>query len=231
MLIMSDLQLLTGLAIMISGFTQLRCGLSTYHWLRVIHLAWFSSVTHLCCLTFLRDYLRKNKMMQLWRISGMVAQSLMLIYAFTTTSRYEWAWPKNDDFVPQEPIQVTPYDEAICFIRPSLPKHWADSNSFQRMIISMAFMGFAMANRVLRLYHPSHAIFIKTRRWCSNKARSLLWSAYGNIIFPSIVASMAAIIVYRPLLALFLMTRLLLDMVSSKAFEVDGIMHLDVTDC
>lgn len=56
MLTMSDFQLITGLAILISGFTQLQTGISAYHWQRLVQLAWFSSVTHLCCLTALRDY-------------------------------------------------------------------------------------------------------------------------------------------------------------------------------
>ncbi|OAL06288.1 hypothetical protein IQ06DRAFT_77532 [Phaeosphaeriaceae sp. SRC1lsM3a] len=39
MLMMSDLQLLTGLAIIISGFAQLRSCISTFHWQKLVHLA------------------------------------------------------------------------------------------------------------------------------------------------------------------------------------------------
>lgn len=90
MLMMSDLQLLTGLAIMISGFTQLRACVSIYHWQRLTHLAWFSCVTHLTCSTFLREHLRKNKRFQLWRVPGMVALVIMLLYVLATTAQYDW---------------------------------------------------------------------------------------------------------------------------------------------
>ncbi|KAF2712528.1 hypothetical protein K504DRAFT_206294 [Pleomassaria siparia CBS 279.74] len=36
MLTMSDIQLLAGLSILISGFTQIRCGLSAYHWQKLV---------------------------------------------------------------------------------------------------------------------------------------------------------------------------------------------------
>lgn len=54
---MSDLQILTGISILISGYAQLECGLSCYHWQVLVYLAWFSSLTHLSCLTLLRNYL------------------------------------------------------------------------------------------------------------------------------------------------------------------------------
>ncbi|KAH7093346.1 hypothetical protein FB567DRAFT_173148 [Paraphoma chrysanthemicola] len=89
MLMMSDLQLLTGLGILTSGFARLRCGMSTFHWQRIVNLAWFSSVTHLCCLTFLREHLRRNRVLQIWRIPGMVALTFMLMVALVTTLSYE----------------------------------------------------------------------------------------------------------------------------------------------
>ncbi|KAJ5102689.1 hypothetical protein N7532_003218 [Penicillium argentinense] len=42
---MSDLQIVTGFSIMISGFAQLNCGLTTFEWQMIIHLAWFSSIS------------------------------------------------------------------------------------------------------------------------------------------------------------------------------------------
>lgn len=107
---MSDLQLITGLAIIVSGFAQLRCGISAYHWQRIVQLAWFSSITHLCCLTFLRDYLHQHKSAQVWRIPGMVALVVMVIAALVPTAHY--AWELDDTMDLSRPL---PYDHAICF--------------------------------------------------------------------------------------------------------------------
>jgi hypothetical protein len=158
MLIMSDLQLITGLTIMLSGFLQLNCGLSTYHWQRVIRLAWFSSVTHLCCLTFLRDYLRENKMLQIWRIPSMAMLSILLIFAFTTTSQYDWkpsiAYQMSE---PSEHLAVRPYDQAICVMRSAkILKEVMVTRSGQRMIVSIILLATGMISRIVRLYQPSH---------------------------------------------------------------------------
>jgi arginine exporter protein ArgO len=87
---MSDLQIVTGLSILISGFSQLHCGLSTYHWQVLVYLAWFSSLTHLCCLTFLRNYLFNHPGQRLWRLVSMFVIVLMLVVALVPTGYFDW---------------------------------------------------------------------------------------------------------------------------------------------
>jgi hypothetical protein len=206
MLIMSDLQLLTGLAIMISGFAQLPCGISTYHWQRIVNTAWFACVTHLSCLTFLRDHLLNNRITQLWRVPGMIVLTSMIIYALTTTSRYD-----------QGGNGPTSFDQAICFLGP-----FFDSSSTDgiRGLISIVFLGFGMINRIRRLYHAPNVIMTKLRIWISHKARGFLMQVYGQGSADSFVACLAAVLVYRQLLTIFLMVRLLTDGLTSMAFEV-----------
>jgi hypothetical protein len=207
---------------MLSGFLQLNCGISTFHWQRVIHLAWFSSVTHMCCLTFLRDHLCESKVLQVWRIPSMVILSMLLIYAFTTTSRYDW----NDyvDYGASEAsshLAVEPYDQAVCFMRPpKISEDVATIMSGQRMIVSIVLLATGMISRVVRLYQPSHMAVIKSRSWVSRKAMLFLQWSYRKVIADSIYASVAAVLIYRPLLAVFLSARLLADVFTSKAFEV-----------
>ncbi|KAL4915264.1 hypothetical protein BDW62DRAFT_188963 [Aspergillus aurantiobrunneus] len=86
---MSDLQLGTGTAILISGYSQLRCGLYSYHWLVIGRLAWFSSLTHLSCLTFLRNYLYNQKPQRQWRLLFMFVLVIMLITAMVSTGSYD----------------------------------------------------------------------------------------------------------------------------------------------
>jgi uncharacterized membrane protein len=42
-LILSDTQLVTGLAILIAGYSQLSCSITAYHWQIMVYVAWFSS--------------------------------------------------------------------------------------------------------------------------------------------------------------------------------------------
>jgi hypothetical protein len=82
---MSDVQIVTGIAILVSGFAQLNCGLSIYHWHMIVHLAWFSFVTHLTALTFLRRYIHDNPGIRAMRLFLMSFLVLALAVAFIPT--------------------------------------------------------------------------------------------------------------------------------------------------
>lgn len=66
--LLGDTQIITSVAILLSGYTQLPCGMSTYHWVMVVDLAWFSAITHLAALTSLRHYFRRRPATALWRV-------------------------------------------------------------------------------------------------------------------------------------------------------------------
>jgi hypothetical protein len=226
---------------MISGFTQLRCGISTYHWRRVVNTAWFACVTHLCCLTFLRDHLIHNRIAQLWRVPAMVALTTMIIYALTTTSQYDWDtseynwdiskynWDMSEynwnttkyNWTSNIPGRsVSPADQAICYLDPSFSDGYLLANWRFRILISMIFLGFGMINRFRRLYHAPNLILSKGRAWVSCRVRGILMYYYGKSRANSFIACIVAVLVYRPLLALFLTVRLLMDGLTSMAFEV-----------
>ncbi|KAG7004937.1 hypothetical protein G7Y79_00022g051580 [Physcia stellaris] len=55
-LLYSDTQVVTGMAILLTGYIQLPSGISSYHWQVIVDLAWFSTLSHLATLTALRGY-------------------------------------------------------------------------------------------------------------------------------------------------------------------------------
>ena len=84
-LMFSDLQVLTGVAVLVCGLSQLRCGISTYHWQVMVNLAWFSSLTHLATLTSLRSHFRKRPTMAIWRVLLMGITLGLLLAALVPT--------------------------------------------------------------------------------------------------------------------------------------------------
>ena len=84
-LMFSDQQLITGIGILVSGYTQITCSLSTYHWQVVVYLAWFSSLTHLTTLTALRAFFRKQPMLAYWRAFFMGCTIVLLGTALAPT--------------------------------------------------------------------------------------------------------------------------------------------------
>lgn len=84
-LMFSDQQLITGIGILVSGYTQINCGLSAYHWQIVVYLAWFSSLTHLTTLTALRTFFREQPTLAYWRVFFMGCTVVLLATALGST--------------------------------------------------------------------------------------------------------------------------------------------------
>ncbi|KAF6783880.1 hypothetical protein CSOJ01_15836 [Colletotrichum sojae] len=93
---LADAQLVTGFSILISGYWALKHGqgLSAYHWKMLVFLAWFSSVTHLSALTFLRGYFAVHPAGRLWRISMMFFLLVLLFVGFIPTGHFEFLGDK-----------------------------------------------------------------------------------------------------------------------------------------
>lgn len=81
----SDQQSLMGVAILVSGFSQLTCSLATYHWQLTFDLAWFSSITHLTTLTCLRHYFHERPALRIWRLLLMAITAILLSAALFPT--------------------------------------------------------------------------------------------------------------------------------------------------
>jgi hypothetical protein len=68
---LSDQQLVTGIAILLTGYAQ-TCTIDGYHFMILVAMAWFSSTTHLSTLVVLRDTFRACPTLRLFRVIGMV---------------------------------------------------------------------------------------------------------------------------------------------------------------
>ena len=81
-LALSDQQLVTGLAVLIAGYTD-RCSRSFYHFQIIAVLGWFSSTTHLSTLAVLRTYLIDHPRVRDWRVTAMLAIFGLLVVSQT----------------------------------------------------------------------------------------------------------------------------------------------------
>lgn len=238
MLTMSDLQLLSGLSILISGYAQLRCGISAYHWQKIVNLAWFASTTHLCCLTFLRNYLCDRKAERIWRLSAMGVLVLMLIVAITFTRSFVFEVPSHPPF--QGVLRPSPGDYAICYLHDAHvpPVNWTspvevswqelgfdwrntllDTNR-QYVILSVILLGLGMLVRIMRLHQFTTTWLVWARRTISWHETAVLDEVHNWANAGQPFSSLKRSLCYRPLLALAIVLRTLLDVVLSMAFEV-----------
>ncbi|KAF5009952.1 hypothetical protein FDECE_3859 [Fusarium decemcellulare] len=89
-LTLSDQQLVTGMAILVSGIAHQR-DLSGYEYCIMVTLAWFSSTTHLATLHALRTYLRGQKVIRTIRVCGMGCVLILLVYTFSVMVRVTYS--------------------------------------------------------------------------------------------------------------------------------------------
>ncbi|KAI0154683.1 hypothetical protein GGR57DRAFT_512234 [Xylariaceae sp. FL1272] len=101
-----DVQVITGLAMLITGFALLDCGISAYDWQVIASLAWFSVITHLAGLSVLRSHLRAHAWKRRFRLLLMTALFGLWVRAVIPTIFFAW---------PTYAIFALPGDFARCY--------------------------------------------------------------------------------------------------------------------
>ena len=89
MLAYSDQQCITGIAILLSGYSQILT-MTVYDWQILVDLAWFSSITHLTTLTCLRHYFRQRRALSVLRIACMTVNAVILAVSIGSTGWQMW---------------------------------------------------------------------------------------------------------------------------------------------
>lgn len=87
-LLLSDYQLLFGVAVLIAGFWK-HCSISVYHFSIVVDLAIFSN-THMTSLSILTCYLQERPTLRNWRVCIMILMLIMLLAAMALASNPMW---------------------------------------------------------------------------------------------------------------------------------------------
>ena len=156
MITFADMQIFTGIAILISGFSSLQSDLSSYHWQLIVQLAWFASITHLSALSFLRHHLHNRKKERALRLTLMLVMLILLSVAVGPTGHFEWQYWGED----------TP---ARC----SFDKRMAtNTTAFQLMIANIALLIYGYLIRIAKMIRKSaNGIRAVSFRWKCNAIR------------------------------------------------------------
>lgn len=132
-LALSDQQLVTGLAVLIAGYTN-RCSRSFYHFQIIAVLGWFSSTTHLSTLAVLRGYLMDHPRVRDWRVTAMLVIFGLLVVSQAGT------FSPNDSSLPMQCVFKTFAPRGLNFL------------SIINLTLVIIFLCVSYANRTRRLY-------------------------------------------------------------------------------
>lgn len=228
---MCDLQILTGLGILIAGFVSLPV-LKGAHWQMVCYLAWFATVTHLSGLSIMSKHLHGRS----WeRKSRMVLMGILLVVLVVAMVPMAAITISEDDG--GEDLVLAWNCNATCFFSPqfmgknihsvSLGLEWGDTRmltqtaaQFGSAIVAVALMCFSFVVRFGRITPGLLSTTKSTRasmstsiqrviRRIANKHFSRVWQ---DVLWRELLA--------RPLLCVFLLLRTWILLWSSMFFEV-----------
>lgn len=208
---MSDLQIVTGFSILISGFARIECGLAAYEWLFIVNLAWFSCLTHLSCLTILRNHLYDRALERLWRLFAMGSLATLLVVGLLSMGNVWWG----------EEMFSTPGDYAICHLGFSRSPAYPLDYPFWTMLVSSLVIVIGFVSRVVKLHKTlSINLFGKAKLWINICMRKMLRPIFNWCCEHDYLQGLRRSFVYRPLLSLFLGIQFILDGWASLIFEV-----------
>ncbi|EQB55227.1 hypothetical protein CGLO_04880 [Colletotrichum gloeosporioides Cg-14] len=222
-IMLCDVQVVTGLGILISGFVLLRCGLDAIHWQIAVFLAWFSTVTHLSGLTVLRTHLNTYVWSKHLRFSLMFLLLILLLVGIVPTGFFSL---RNKNF--SSPA-VCYFDLKYGFWRFNETLSQSDfpeaqlerTPAYQAMVYSMVLLVLGFGTRSMKLLHPLSRTFkLNVRKPMSRRMRRLLTN-FSNAPASSDRRKMLRTeLILKPALAGFFMVRLTSDFFSSSLFEV-----------
>ena len=150
-LILGDLNIVTGIGILIAGYSQLKCGISAYHWQIMVFIAWFASFSFVSAMTFLQGYFRVNNTMRLIRIFFMVVFVGLLITALLPTGSKMWL-----NGYPDDTEGFYPSMNAQCFfVALRIPARFHKGANFWTMIFSVILICVSHFHCGIRLFDPT----------------------------------------------------------------------------
>lgn len=138
----SDVQIFTGLAVLISGLKAFTCGLQSYHWQLVIYMSWLSLVTHASLLSFLRNYLMTRPRQLWWRFGGTFAILVMFVTTVALTPDFTWYFSGSPSHYAKCPATADG----------SSPEMEIGSSSLESKLKLSFFVVYGFGIRVLKLF-------------------------------------------------------------------------------
>ncbi|KAI0377662.1 hypothetical protein F5Y04DRAFT_273002 [Hypomontagnella monticulosa] len=217
---LGDVQLATGIAVLAYGYASLaEHGLSMYHWWLIVGLIWFSVLTNLATGSYLRTYfLYRDPGERWWRAILVICLVAMLSFSMIPIYQIKERLANEHDEEAQRRILTT--TNAFCYI----PGHGTrlDTPQFRSAatLIGIAVViGIAMLG-MLKLYERPGSVIFKWRDHYRGEMQQSFFGDGDNIITCIRCEQRHMLLVVRPILALWLVLRVYMDVLNSVLTEV-----------
>ncbi|KAK8132162.1 hypothetical protein PG999_000335 [Apiospora kogelbergensis] len=200
---LSDVQLFTGLSLVIGGFSTAQNGMLGYHWKMITRLAWFSTLTHLAALSTWNRSLHHISVKQVLRLILMSCLAIMLVTAIMVTADTGF----DDDYY------------AVCYMRvPRTIFNIANPDALSSAILIVSNILIRLC-KMRRITPKSTFTMAKTR--VILLVRQLLAWFCIHLQKASLRVNLFVILVFlQPLVGFMMYLEITMHLISSTAFEI-----------
>ncbi|KAM7210678.1 hypothetical protein V8F06_013939 [Rhypophila decipiens] len=221
-----DSQSITGIAILVSGYYSLHCGVSSYHWYLIVYLAWFASLTHLSGLTFLRHHLHNHQGARSWRLFCMFVLLVLLAVALFPTAHFDLSYIdyNNGNIIDEDnagkDFKLT--DHAVCYFKIKEEPYGILPDRWDSMVVSMALLVYGYLIRALKLFRGPRGTWYRfKRKWKDSCQKFLRWMAsLPSEHWPAWMRFTYGAVLVKPCVLFYLLLRGLLHYYVSMASEI-----------
>ncbi|KAI0150101.1 hypothetical protein F4776DRAFT_192444 [Hypoxylon sp. NC0597] len=145
---MADIQIINGLGILITGSVLLPQKLSALHWKMIVYLGWFSCITNLSALTFLRSYLIRNPFERVWRLGSTFVLLVGLTVALIPTGHFFWVTGNLENI-----HDAAPSAYAICYFNTDFKETYSGLYAGKNaMILSILLLIFSYMVKLFKVH-------------------------------------------------------------------------------
>lgn len=161
---MCDIQILTGIGMLCSGFIVLpTMTIQAFDWAVIVQLSWFANLTHQSGLVFLRSELHHKDRQQerRWRVSLMTVLAVLLIVAMVPLAWFTWMDNASREYAESWPDYAWPARPAICFYTTNVGQEGLEdrfgtlTGSFLNTVTSMVILVMSFSTRLAKLFKTS----------------------------------------------------------------------------
>ncbi|KAK8070071.1 hypothetical protein PG994_006687 [Apiospora phragmitis] len=215
-LIMADVQLGMGIAMLIYGFVLLSAGLSAYTWWNIVGLVWFSLITNLVAHSYLRTHYAAQPGKRRWRMCLVIALLLALMVSMIPTARMRTVTMA----APEEQSQLLT-TRALCYfpkLGEGLDIERGDRSSALAGAYVLALLCLvSISSLLLRLYEkPGSTLY----SWCQQYRGDMRRPLSGHLIECIRCEHRYLLLAVRPYLAFWLVLRVYTDLLNSILTEL-----------
>lgn len=234
-----DLQVLTGIGVLVSAYGTLNKGISALHWQIAVFLAWYANLTHQSGLAMLRKHLNQpgRGLERHCRVLAMGTLFVLLLVAMVPTAYFNWT--------AYGPHAAHPGSYAWCYFHLDIANQLfedaasstspsprlQDTRGFQGTIGSVVLLFFTFATKLIRLSaRLSTLANVRIRRGVSSWFQTMIEQASGSTVCQLRKAEwrpeekpcsfLRWHLIVKPLLALYLWGRIYADLFTSMISEV-----------